>query len=31
MKKIMGGLEKPHEIKVLKKERAIIKTLLSYK
>lgn len=31
VKKTMGGLEKPHEIKLLKRERALIKTVLSYK
>ena len=31
VKKTMGGLEKPHEIKLLKKERALIKTVLSFK
>ena len=30
-KKAMGSLDKPHELKVLKKTRARIKTLLAYK
>jgi len=31
VKKTMGGLDKPHELKVLKKERAQLKTVLSFK
>lgn len=30
-KKAMGSLDKPHELKVLRKTRARIKTLLAYK